>query len=48
MCGILGQIKLNNEILRDSSKFVKSLNLMDHRGPDDEGYIMSDEYIFWS
>lgn len=46
MCGILGQIKLKNDILRDTRRFVKSLNLMAHRGPDDMGYKLGEEYIF--
>ena len=46
MCGILGQIKLQNGIIRDTNKFARSLNLMAHRGPDDEGHVISEDYIF--
>jgi asparagine synthase (glutamine-hydrolysing) len=46
MCGILGQIKLQNGIIRDTNKFTRSLNLMAHRGPDGEGSIIGDDYIF--
>lgn len=46
MCGILGQIKLQNDILRDTNKFVRSLNLLTHRGPDDSGIFVDENYIF--
>lgn len=46
MCGILGQIKLQKDILKDSAKFSNSLNLLAHRGPDDSALTVDDKFIF--
>jgi asparagine synthase (glutamine-hydrolysing) len=46
MCGIIGQIGLENSINRDEVNFTASLNLMEHRGPDDSGVVVEDNYIF--
>jgi asparagine synthase (glutamine-hydrolysing) len=43
MCGILGQI-VNKSI--DRNKFQKSLLLMDHRGPDDNGVYFNNNLAF--
>ncbi|MGH2566164.1 MAG: asparagine synthase (glutamine-hydrolyzing), partial [Ginsengibacter sp.] len=41
MCGIAGYISLNNSIKPDQLK--KATNLLQHRGPDAEGFYFSDE-----
>ena len=46
MCGILGQISLNDKIKKDQSLFSKALDLMIHRGPDDSGFLVDDKFIF--
>lgn len=45
MCGILGQINLKN-ILIDKDKFEDSLNLQEHRGPDDSDIYLDKNIIF--
>ena len=39
MCGIL-EISLNENLTINKSNFLKSLSLLNHRGPDDEGYLL--------
>ena len=39
MCGILGIVDFNNNSV-DLKNFNKSLELLKHRGPDDEGYLL--------
>lgn len=41
MCGILGQINLNQSI--EKNTFQKMLNTIEHRGPDDEGTFFNAE-----
>lgn len=40
MCGITGMINFNKSV--DTSLFVRMNNIIRHRGPDDEGYILID------
>ena len=46
MCGILGQIKIQKDILRDIDRFRASLDLLTHRGPDDSGMMLDKNFIF--
>ena len=39
MCGILGILKPNNHVV-SVDKAIVALNLMRHRGPDDEGFLL--------
>ena len=39
MCGILGVLNFNEENV-DLKSFQNSLNIIKHRGPDDEGYAL--------
>ncbi len=39
MCGITGQCTFNGDTI-DVKKFLDSTNLIRHRGPDDEGYLL--------
>ncbi|MEP6927669.1 MAG: asparagine synthase (glutamine-hydrolyzing) [Ginsengibacter sp.] len=41
MCGIAGYISINNSITTD--QLVKATNLLEHRGPDAEGFYFSDD-----
>jgi len=41
MCGIAGYISLNNPISRQ--QLVKATNLLQHRGPDAEGFYFSED-----
>jgi asparagine synthase (glutamine-hydrolysing) len=41
MCGILGYIKFDKEIRVDKCDLIRSLRMMNHRGPDDEGVWQS-------
>lgn len=45
MCGILGQINLKNLSI-DENKFKESLNLQEHRGPDDSDVYIDEKFIF--
>ena len=46
MCGIYGEVSLNQTI--DHLRINKNLQLLDHRGPDDEGiWINDDRKIAW-
>ena len=40
MCGIFCHISKNNKIEKDC--FLNSLNLLEHRGPDNTGYLVKD------
>ena len=46
MCGILGKISLNENLKINKSYFLKSLSLLNHRGPDDEGYFINNNIAF--
>jgi len=46
MCGIFGNISINKNLKNNKRLFLKSLSLLSHRGPDDEGYFMSDQIAF--
>ena len=46
MCGIFGNISLSKNLKNNKRLFLKSLSLLSHRGPDDEGYFMSDQIAF--
>ncbi len=46
MCGILGKISLNENLTINKSYFLKSLSLLNHRGPDDEGYFINSNIAF--
>jgi asparagine synthase (glutamine-hydrolysing) len=46
MCGILGQIKFNNRGLWNTSRFRSALDMIRHRGPDDYGMMVDDDFIF--
>jgi asparagine synthase (glutamine-hydrolysing) len=46
MCGILGQIRLQTDIIRDSNKFRAALNSLTHRGPDGGDIHYGDEFVF--
>jgi asparagine synthase (glutamine-hydrolysing) len=43
MCGILGYYLFNDKGAVEKDRFLKALRLMEHRGPDDEGYWESDD-----
>ena len=43
MCGILGAVGRNGPRLTPAA-FRRALNLMKHRGPDDEGYLLFDAH----
>lgn len=45
MCGILGQINFRNNKV-ESKVFKESLDLQEHRGPDDSDIHAEDNYIF--
>lgn len=45
MCGILGEISFSDQ-KKDIKLFEESLNLMNHRGPDDSDILSSDYFIF--
>ena len=45
MCGILGQINFQKQCI-DEYKFKKALDLQTHRGPDDSGVFLGDNFIF--
>lgn len=40
MCGIICQISKNHQIKKDD--FINSLDLLEHRGPDNTGYLVND------
>lgn len=46
MCGILGSINLTSIQSWDRIVFRSALNLMQHRGPDDEGLYVDEHSIF--
>ncbi len=45
MCGILGQINFK-KLSIDKNKFKESLNLQEHRGPDDSDIYFDEKFIF--
>jgi asparagine synthase (glutamine-hydrolysing) len=45
MCGILGQVNFKT-VSKNQDKFQKSLNLQEHRGPDDSDIYVDDKIIF--
>ena len=48
MCGILGQINLKSTAKIDYKKFKESLDLQEHRGPDDSDILNEGKFIFVS
>ena len=46
MCGILGIVTKNNDLNIDINRFLDSLNLLEHRGPDDVGHFAAKRFIF--
>ena len=46
MCGILGQIDYLNNVSWNSELFSEALLLQKHRGPDDSGIKVEDNFIF--
>ncbi|MFC1643536.1 asparagine synthase (glutamine-hydrolyzing) [Chlamydiota bacterium] len=44
MCGICGQINLEGKLL-DREKIIRATRLLEHRGPDDEGFFFSGEAV---
>ena len=46
MCGILGQVDYLSTIAWNESKFKKALSLQKHRGPDDSGVVVGEDFIF--
>ncbi len=46
MCGLLGQIAIKGNLIVDKSKFLKCLDLIKYRGPDDKGYMFSEKVVF--
>ena len=46
MCGILGQISFYQKKDFDMNAFSKSLNMQEHRGPDDSDIHREDNFIF--
>ena len=41
MCGILGFA--SNVAINESEKLLQSIDLLDHRGPDDEGFFIDNK-----
>ena len=37
MCGIVGYINVNNDVIKDTSRIIPMLKVQKHRGPDDSG-----------
>lgn len=46
MCGIFGEISINGKLNVDKQNFIKSVNMMEHRGPDDSGILINQKYAF--
>ena len=46
MCGILGQVDYLSTSAWNESKFTKALSLQKHRGPDDSGVVVGEDFIF--
>ena len=46
MCGILGQVDYLSTSAWNESKFKKALSLQKHRGPDDSGVVVGEDFIF--
>ncbi len=46
MCGILGQVDYLSTSAWNESKFKKALSLQKHRGPDDSGVVVGENFIF--
>ena len=48
MCGIFGQISINQSLLRTNKfEFKKCLSYLNHRGPDDGGVYFDKKNIIW-
>ena len=46
MCGIFGQISIEGNIKTHKEKFLNTLNKLNHRGPDDEGFYINNKIAF--
>jgi asparagine synthase (glutamine-hydrolysing) len=46
MCGILGQINYSYDVNWDDNLFSEALLLQEHRGPDDDGIEVGNNFIF--
>ena len=46
MCGIFGQIAIEGNIKTHKQKFLNTLNKLNHRGPDDEGFYINNKIAF--
>lgn len=46
MCGILGQINFDTDLIVDKDLFKKSLDMQSHRGPDDSDVYVDEQVIF--
>lgn len=46
MCGIFGQISIEGNIKTQKQKFLYTLNMLNHRGPDDEGSYINNKIAF--
>ncbi len=46
MCGIFGSISINKNLQINRKLFLKSLSLLSHRGPDDEGHFINNKIAF--
>ena len=45
MCSILGYLSFRDKVINEK-EFKKSLNLMEHRGPDNEGVYKGNNFLF--
>ena len=43
MCGIFGEISIKGKLKTDKRKFLESLKLLSHRGPDNFGFFFNNE-----
>lgn len=46
MCGIFGEIAIRGNLSTNKKSFLRALDSISHRGPDDKGYYISDKVSF--